>query len=148
MEKLDPEKSTPYAFIPKRLEIPDNPELAVFPLNILFVSLANIDRVDTSGRALYLPQLDTYTSNNKYQTMNYYNKFCKPVEAENSYSWADYIELVHFEDSGWYEGTKYIGGTQYSKSVGKDWQTFFVHLTATGLASGEACEFKPLHQYK
>lgn len=150
MEKLDPSKSVQFAFIPKRLEIADNPELEAFPYNILFVSMANIDGVDQSGKALYLPDIATYSDDQSVQYMRYFNQFQKadgfrkkatPPECYNS---EDFIELWHFKESGWYEGEKHINGQHFSKSVGKDWKEFFVHLTSVGLAEGEACEFEVL----
>jgi len=151
MEKLDPRKSTPYAFIPKRLEIPDNPELSVFPFNIMFMSLANIDGNDTSGTALYLPDLESYTGSGKTESMRYFNQYQKAdgghfkTDARPaSYDGQDYIDINYFKDSGKYEAEKYVSGQNTSTTVGGDWKMFFVHLTMVGLATNESCDFKPM----
>lgn len=147
MEKLDPGKSTAFAFIPKKLEIPNKPVLSVFPHNILFVSLANINGVDMSGKALYLPDLATFEEDDRLRFMRYFNQYWQDNSVglpPSNYKDRDYIEIWNFKESGWYEAEKYIAGQHFSKSVGKDWKSFFIHLTGVGLAKGERCEFEPL----
>ena len=150
MFKLDPSKSTQYGFIPHKLFIKDRPELKAFPFNIMFLSLANINGVDQSCKAIYLPDLSSYNEDERLQQLRYFNQ-CQKTDSPHiranppeSYDNEDYIDLWCFKESGWYEGEKYIDGKRFSKSVGKDWRTFFVHLTTIGLASGEGCEFEPI----
>lgn len=137
MEKLEPSRSNRFGFIPKRLEFEDKPELSDLPYNIMFMSLANIDGVDTSGVALYEPALGTYTEDDRTKNLTYFNIY-QPQEAQ------DYIEVWYFKESGWYEGTKFVSAQQYSKSINRDWKSFFIHLTAVGLAKNEACKFSPI----
>jgi hypothetical protein len=136
MEKLDPAKANRFGFIPRRLEVEERPELADMPLNILFVSFANIDGVDTSAQAVYWPQYDTFKETEKVKFMRYLNQF----------SAKDRVDLWFFKQSGWYEGDKFVANEHASRSVGQDWQAFFMHLTSIGLTRGEGCEFKSLNQ--
>ncbi len=142
---------TPCAFIPGHLEIPEKPELRVFPYNILFMSYANIDGVDTSGTALYLPDVESYTVNDKAESMRYFNQHqkangdhFKTTTKPASYDGQDYIDISYIRDSDRYEAEKYVAGQNTSTTYGVGWKVFFVHLTMVGLKAGEGCEFKPL----
>ena len=125
---------TPFAFIPCHLAIKDRPDLNVFPLNIMFMSLANIQGVDASGTSLYEPDLTSYRKNKRNVCMRYYNKYCNK----------DYINITYYFDKHNYEGTKYIKGKKLLTAHGKDWKTFFIHLTMNGLCIEEECKFKPI----
>ena len=149
MEKLNQSRPNQFAFIPHKLIIEGRPELEVFSYNILFMSLANIDGVDTSGTALYLPDLGTFRSNGQVSYMCYFNQFQKSPDfvrrevPPEDYSSTDYIDLWFFEEDGRYEASKYISGVLAYESSGKTWKDFFIHLTMPGLAQNEACEFRP-----
>lgn len=126
--------SNPFAFIPRPLAVEDRPELSVLPLNVLYVSMANIDGVDTSATSLYEPNFTSYRKNKRTQCMRYYN----------TYRESDYIDITYFYSEKRYEGVKYVKGIEILSAYGKDWQTFFVHLTMNGLAKGEGCIFEPM----
>jgi len=136
MEKLQklPEYSTGFAFVPKPLIVEGRPELSVFSLNILFMSVANIDGVDTMGRSLYEPDLDLYFANKGQAFLRYFNQYGKQ----------DYIDLRYSASNGQREADKYIAGQLIGKAIGSDWKEFFIQLTAPGLSTGEACLFQPL----
>ena len=126
--------STPFAFIPRPLAVEDRPELSVLPLNVMYFSLANIDGVDTSGTALYEPSFTSYRTRKRTQGMRYYNK----------YSEEDYIDITYSSDKWNYTGVKYVKGAEVLSAYGKEWKSFFVHLTLSGLAKGESCIFEPI----
>jgi len=134
MSEQDITNATPYGFIPSPLLLEDRPELAVFSLNVMFMSQANINGVDTSGTALYEPFFASYRKNGHTQSMRYYN----------IYSEEDYIDMTYSSDKWKYIGVKYIKGKEVLSAYGADWRMFFVHLTMNGLAKCESCIFKPL----
>lgn len=144
---------TPYGFIPSPLAIPDKPELSVFPFNIMFMSFANIDGIDSTGQTLYLPDLESHTKNSKSECMRYFNQ-CQNINGNHiktttrpaSYVGQDYIDISYFEDSSKYEAEKYVGGQNISTTHGNNWKVFFIHLTLPGLAKNEGCEFEPIKQ--
>lgn len=124
---------TPFAFVPRPLEVEDRPELSVFPLNVMYVSTASIDGVDTSETSLYEPYFASYRRNDKTQCMRYYNK----------YSAVDYIDITYYFDVSKYIGVKYVKGKEVLSAYGSEWKAFFVHLTLNKLAKGEGRIFEP-----
>jgi len=136
MSEQELTNATQYGFIPSPLLIEDRPELAVFPLNVMFVSLANIDGVDTSGTALYEPNILSYVVEAKVRSMRYYNK----------YSEEDYIDIKHYinADRYEYEGDKYVKNSHVLSAYGASWKGFFIHLTIKGLSKDEGCMFSKL----
>jgi len=122
---------TPYAFIPKRLEVEGRPELENFPFNVMFQSFTEKKDKLISGTALYEPDIESYEIEDKEIQMTYRNKFCHN----------QFLIIVYNEDKKSYKGYKYIGKDR-SYAVGENWQQFFIHFTMIGLLFGEACEFK------
>lgn len=123
-----------FAYIPSPLAIDKRPELSIFPLNVMYVSLANIDGVDSSGTSLYEPYFASYRKNKRTQRMRYYNIYSK----------ADYIDITYFIDKCEYIGVKYVNDTEIFTTYGKSWKTFFIHLTLGGLTNNEVCKFEPI----
>lgn len=115
-------------FIPRRLEIPDRPELNNFPFNIAFgiVTMAdnNTERQDIS---LYEPDISTFTEEGIEQKMKYYNN--RNLERR---FWA---EIVYNTKKQSYVGTKYCDDKYAGMAIGINWDMFFVHFTALGVGS-------------
>lgn len=116
-----------FMFVPSRLEIPDRPELHNFPLNIVFGTVCvadnNTQRMETSE---YAPDISTFKEEGDEQKMRYYNNL-------NNKFW---VEIVYNANKQSYIGTKYCGSKNIGMAVGKNWNMFFVHLTALGVGSG------------
>jgi hypothetical protein len=119
------------AFIPKPLTIHGQPELEVFSYNIMFMSYGVSDGQARTGTAIYIPDLTTYRQEEDVRYLTYVN----------TYMGQDYIDLRYHETDGRYEADKYVRGTHVSYTYGKDWQSFFLHLTAPGLSPREGCSF-------
>jgi hypothetical protein len=100
----------------------------------MFMSWANINGVDTSGTALYEPDISSYAKEEVVQSMYYYNKYCDD----------DYIDIKYFPSGGRYEGEKYVKHLSVAIAYGANWKSFFIHLTLNGLAKNESCEFSPI----
>lgn len=127
-----------YCFIPHRLEIKDLPKYNNFPFNIMFMSCANIDGVDTSGSAVYNPDFSTFQEDEEKQSMIYYNQY------DNDRNWT--VVIVYDKQKESWEGIKYCKGESQGSGYGTQWNTFFVHLTALGLIKGERVKFERLHK--
>ena len=125
---------TPYVFIPSPLIIEGKPEFEQFSLNIIFVSLINIDGVDTNNIAEYYPYLPSFAFNGTTQSMRYNNKL----------NTNDYIDITYFRDENRYEGKKYIKGIVVGSAFGTSWKIFFEHLIMLGIYKDETCKFEPL----
>jgi hypothetical protein len=127
-------KPSEFAFIPRPLILADRPDLEVFPLNIMFMNLANIDGVDTCATAIYEPFLPSHINDDITKSMRYYN-----TRREE-----DYIDIRYDPITGKYEGDKYINNKPVHSAYGPAWKGFFIHLTIGGLNIGEACLFEPM----
>ena len=116
-------------FVPKRLEIPDRPELNNFPFNIAFgtVTLAD-DNTERQETSVYEPDFTTFTQEGVEQKMKYYNN----LNLERHF-WA---EIVYNTNDQSYVGTKYCGDKYAGMAFGKNWDMFFVHFTALGVTNG------------
>ncbi len=123
--------STPFAFIPCRLDIPEHPELSNFPYNVLFSSFKTEDEKLISGNAIYIPVFDSFEEDEEAQKMTY----------RNSYGGASWLVIIYRKDKESYSGEKYINGKLIGVADGNEWKWFFVHFTALGLSSGEVCQF-------
>jgi hypothetical protein len=129
-------RGTFFGFIPHRLEIKEFPEYDNFPFNILFVSYANIDGVNTSGSAVYYPDLSTFQEGEEKQSMTYYNQY------DEKRNWTVVIEYDKQRKS--WEGTKYCKGEFKGCGGGTEWNMAFAHLTALGVTNGERVKFEKM----
>lgn len=125
-----------FGFVPHRLEIKDFPEYNNFPFNILFVSCANINGVDTSGSAVYNPDFSTFQEDEEKQSMTYYNQY------DNYRNWK--VVIVYDKQKGSWDGTKYCKGEFMGGGGGAEWNMAFTHLTAIGVAEGERVKFEKM----
>jgi len=119
-------------FVPHRLEIPDRPELGLFPFNVMFANSKNGDNGKIiSATALYEPMLNTYKLDRKQCSMEYFNIY-------GHGSWL----LITFDlANNTYRGQKYVGEKLVGEACGKEWKLFFIHFTILGLSDGEKCKF-------
>ena len=120
-----------YGFVPQHLEIKDRPELNIFPLNVMFMQFKVINGETVSGSALYQPELGSYRQEGDRQSMEY----------RNVYGPSNYLTIQYDKTKHHYQGEKIVGGVSVGLATGPDWQMFFVHFTALGLANGERCKF-------
>ncbi|MCX6758771.1 MAG: hypothetical protein NTX14_03625 [Candidatus Nealsonbacteria bacterium] len=127
-----------YGFVPKWLEFPDRPELAVFPLNILFMSYARIDGVLNCGTALYEPLIDTYVDDGARVSLMYLNSHNHDPEK----IWS--IKIIYDRGKNLYTGLKFRNADLITESVHRDWYLFFGVWTMGGLSNGESCKFDAL----
>lgn len=115
-------------FIPKRLEIPDRPELNNFPLNILFCTLTlNDDSTESQETSVYEPDISTFTQEGVEQRMRY----CNNLNRERHFL----ADIVYNTDNQSYVGTKYAGSKRVGMACGSKWDMFFVHLTMLGVGT-------------
>ncbi|KKS39532.1 MAG: hypothetical protein UV02_C0067G0005 [Candidatus Kuenenbacteria bacterium GW2011_GWA2_42_15] len=114
------------SWVPRRLQIPDRPELSNFPLNILFSTVCTGDNnTRTVELAEYVPDLSTFVENEAKQTMKYYNR----LDGARHY----WTEIVYDTARKSYFGTKYCDDESAGAAYGRDWNNFFVHLTMLGV---------------
>lgn len=115
-------------FVPHRLEIPDRPELNNFPFNIMFctITLAD-DNKQRDETSMYEPDITTFIEEDEEQKMRYYNILSKEY----------WVEIVYNTSNQSYVGTKYHSDKSVGMAFGRNWNMFFVHLTALGVASGQ-----------
>jgi hypothetical protein len=120
-----------YAFIPRNLEIENRPELSNFSYNILFISYETDGKQTLAAEAIYVPVIETFRAEGQALILDYVNQY-KP---ENR------ILIIFHQDTGQYEGEKFLDGKSVSTTIGSDWKNFFINLTAPGLSDGEGCKF-------
>lgn len=125
---------TPYAFIPKHLEIENRPDLGVFPNKIVYMSY----RLDHDGNRIcgssqYAPVLKTLKQAEDCWELRYQNEY-----GENSW-----LRIIYYPDSGKRIGEKYVREKLVGITVGEaDWKEFFIQLTMTGLQNDEDCVYR------
>ena len=126
-------------FVPHRLEIPNRPDLSLFPLNVMFANSKNGDDGKIiSATTLYEPMLSTYKLDRKQCSMEYFNIY-------GHGSWL----LITFDlVNKSYRGEKYVGDTKVGMACGSEWSMFFVHFTMLGLSNGERCMFDDIKSAK
>jgi len=119
-------------FVPHNLQIPDRPELGIFPFNVMFATSKNGENGKTiSATALYEPMLSTHKLDRKQCSMEYFN-------IHGHGSWL----LISYDlENNSYRGQKYVGEKLVGEACGKEWKMFFVHFTMLGLFNGEPCMF-------
>jgi hypothetical protein len=129
-------KGVQFGFIPCHLNIPDRPELGLFPLNVLFAKSKNGENEKIiSATALYEPMLSTFKLDQKQCSMEYFNV----------YGHGSWLLITYDRKNDLYRGEKYVGETKVGGAWGKEWRMFFVHFTMLGLSDGEQCEFNDIN---
>jgi len=123
-----------YGFVPCRLEIESRPELTNFPLNVMFMQLKIENGKTISGTALYEPDLGSYKKDGNVSSMEYHN----------IYGPTNWLVIEYDSSKLSYLGKKIVNGKFVVEAIGKQWNMFFVHLTAFGLANGESCKFEEI----
>jgi hypothetical protein len=119
-------------FVPHRLELPDRPELGLFPLNVMFANNKNgEDGKIISATTLYEPMLSTFKLDRKQCSMEYFN----------IYGHGSWLLITFDQLDKSYRGDKYVGNTKVGMAVGPEWKMFFVHFTMMGLSNDEPCKF-------
>ena len=130
-ESLD--KGVFFGFVPHRLEMKQFPEFNNFPYNVLFMRYGIRDGKRVSGSATYEPEFWTYKKEDDLSSMRYHN----------IYGGDACLVIVYDEKKVEYRGEKFVGGRSVGSAYSvKDWNMFFMHLTALGIYEGEQCEFK------
>lgn len=124
---------TPYAFIPKQLEIENRHDLRVFPNKVVFMSYKTDDHGRLiCGSSFYVPLLETLEQAADRWEMRYANEY-------GSDCW---LRMIYYPESKSYRAEKYIRGElTIITNGGPDWKTFFIHLTMNGLQNSEKCVF-------
>jgi hypothetical protein len=122
-----------WGFIPYPLDVPDRPELSVFPLNVAFAKYKVENNRMISGSALYLPEFDTFALSGSTVSMRY----------RNGYGGESSLVIEYDIDKGSYTGSKFVHGKLVVEATGPEWNWFFVHFTILGLSNGERCMFDP-----
>jgi hypothetical protein len=123
-----------FGFVPHRLEIDDNTDLNNFPLNVLFAQYKKGNGKTIIGSSLYEPDLNSLQYKNGKSFMYYHNVY-------GGKSWL-LIEFDSVKKS--YVGKKIVEEQNIGMATGKDWNLFFAHFTALGLANGERCKFEEM----
>ena len=118
-----------YGFIPHRLEINDQPELSVFPFNILFANFKTEDGKTIMGSALYEPDLKSLKKEENKWSMYY----------PNAYGGKSWILIEYNPIKNSYYGEKTVNDKFAGGATGIEWNMFFMHLTFLGLTNGEKC---------
>ena len=121
------QKLITFAFIPKRLEIPNRPELSDFPRNILFANTVQLGQYSDVHLALYEPDFFTFKSNDGQKQMTYRNT-----------QGGDSQVMVIKEAQGYYTGVRTINGGEKDISNGETWKNFFLYLALHGVYRDEA----------
>jgi hypothetical protein len=120
--KTAPKPADLTGFIPSELIVDGRPELAVFPLSIMY------SNPGSAVYNLYDPDLSTYKCGEEKCAMAYFSRFKR--------NW--HIIIIRDKKSGHYEGRKYHNGKMVLSAIGGDWNGFFGQLTLFGLSEGEA----------
>jgi len=121
------QKLITFAFIPKRLDIPDRPELSDFPRNILFANTVQLGQYTDVHLALYEPDFSTFEAKDGQRQMTY----------RNSQGGDSQVRVIK-EAAGYYTGVRTINGVDKDISNGNDWKNFFLYLTLHGVYRDEA----------
>lgn len=112
---------TELAFVPKRLEIVERPELNVFPFNVVFASLKSL------SVAMYLPEFSTFEETDSSRKLRYYNTASR--------SW--WLEIEYSKERENYMGFRFCEGESRGGAFGAHWGWFFSHLTMEGVLENE-----------
>lgn len=122
--------------IPTRLTVAHRPELAVFPLDVFFLTKSEEPLKSRIRTALYVPDLSSYKlrplhpmGGGDLYRMWYYNRLGR--------DWR--LEITYMAENRQYIAWKWHGDRVELWGKGKTWQEFFMSVTARGLAEGESC---------
>ena len=116
-----------FAFIPKRLEVFDRPELNDFPRSILFANTVQLGRYGQYRLSLYEPDLSTYMNLNGQQQMLY----------RNAHGGNSQVKVLRHE-KGYYSAAKVFDGVENEFASGESWKSFFLYLSLLGRHQDEA----------
>lgn len=125
-------KGVLFGFVPCRLEIKDRPELSTFPFNVLFAQHKVVNGKTIMGSSLYEPDLESFKIDGEVHSMEYHN----------IYGGKGWLVIEYDVSKESYLGKKIVNRESVGMAVGTQWNMFFVHFTALGLANGEGCEFQ------
>ena len=125
------ERGVFFGFVPHRLEIEGRPELGFFPFNVMFLQYKMEGEVRVTGTAIYEPDLESFRQESDVWSMGYHN----------AYGGTGRLVIEYYPEQKRYEGTKFVHGEEVGSAGGTEWNMFFVHFTALGLANGERCMF-------
>ena len=114
-------------FVPKKLKVKGRPELAIFPLNVLFAGIGLIGDKRVSAHAVYHPDISSFKKEKDGYFMIYKNEF-----GPESFLW-----IAYQISKGLFIGEKYVDNKLAGRSSGISWNSFYVHFTAIGVVAGE-----------
>lgn len=115
-------------FIPKRLVIPERPELNNFPINIVFAfNRLDDQNEETQETSVYDPDFSTFIEEEAVQKMRYYNN----LNPDRRF----WVDIIYDTKRQSYFGTKYDGDKSIGSASGSKWDGFFIHLTLLGVAT-------------
>jgi len=119
------------AFIPECLDIPDRPELCVFPAAIVFSKTREENTSTIIGTAIYCPDFHSLTISKTTMGLLYRNEL-------GGTSW---VHIRYYKKTKSWKAQKRCGDKTV-ETVGTTWQHFFTHVTMLGLQNGESCELR------
>ena len=123
-----------FGFVPHRLYIEGRPELTNFPFNVMFARYKVEDGKTIMGSVIYEPDLGSYEQDGDKCFMKYHNV----------YSGNSWLVIEYNGSNKSYLGMKIVNGESVGMATGLQWNMFFVHFTALGLANRERCKFKEI----
>ncbi len=146
-DELNPKLRGFVGFIPKPLKLEDQPELAIFPFNVMIGRYTVRDEKKVLGYVLYEPDFSSLVIDKEMNLMmNYYNRY------DHRY----YLKMII--DKGAksrrcekYRETENIGTTDGVidwENKDKSWNLFFQHVALLGLDNGETCRFEDVEDNK
>ncbi len=121
------QKLVTLAFIPRRLAIPERPELNDFPLNIIFSNRVDIPKGGDIRLALYEPDFSTFESKEGKKELIY----------RNTHGGDSQVKVIK-EAKGYYTGVRTIKGVDKNFVNGETWKFFFLYLSLYGIFGDEA----------
>ena len=121
------QKLVTLAFIPRRLAIPERPELNDFPINILFSNRIDIPKGGDIRLALYEPDFSTFESKEGKKELIY----------RNTQGGDSQVQIIK-NPQGYYTGVRTIKGVDKGFSNGETWKYFFIYLGLPGIFQDEA----------
>ncbi len=131
--KESAEQEILFGFVPHRLEMEERLELNIFPFNVLFAQHGTKDGKRVYGSAVYEPDIQSYRSEGELRSMRYLN----------GYGGNSMLIISYDTKKAEYHGEKFVNGKSVGMAYGgNNWNLFFAHFTALGLANGERCKFE------
>lgn len=127
--RLARERGMTYLYIPRRLDVVGRPELSVFSVNVLLVSVRIVGGRPQTGEALYEPDLSTFSARGIRSWLSYRNVYGSRASMRITFDAASHT----------WHGARFIDGRVVDEATGGSWQSFFLNFTALGLLHGEPC---------